>query len=129
VVLEDRQVRGAHSHDCIKLLADSSFLADELMEVQTMASKLNCWEFKKCGREPGGLKVAELGVCPAPQAAAANQVNGGRNGGRLCWALTGTFCGGKVQGTFAQKLANCGECEFYKLVRKEEGATLVVLPR
>jgi len=27
--------------------------------------KLNCWEFKKCGRQPGGPKVAELGVCPA----------------------------------------------------------------
>jgi len=25
----------------------------------------NCWEYKKCGREPGGIKVHELGVCPA----------------------------------------------------------------
>ena len=28
-------------------------------------SLINCWEVKKCGREPGGAKVAELGVCPA----------------------------------------------------------------
>ncbi len=28
--------------------------------------KLNCWEFRKCGREPGGIKVHESGVCPAP---------------------------------------------------------------
>ncbi|MGE5174112.1 MAG: two-CW domain-containing protein, partial [Betaproteobacteria bacterium] len=27
--------------------------------------KLNCWEHKKCGRQPGGHKVAELGVCPS----------------------------------------------------------------
>ena len=27
--------------------------------------KLNCWEVKKCGREPEGAKVAELGECPA----------------------------------------------------------------
>jgi hypothetical protein len=26
---------------------------------------LNCWEFKKCGREAGGAKAADSGVCPA----------------------------------------------------------------
>jgi hypothetical protein len=31
------------------------------------AKKLNCWEVKKCGREPGGVKVKELGVCPASE--------------------------------------------------------------
>ncbi len=25
----------------------------------------NCWDFKSCGREQGGTKAAELGVCPA----------------------------------------------------------------
>lgn len=49
-------------------------------------------------------------------------MNGGRFGGRICWALTGTFCGGKVQGTFAEKLGNCIVCEFYKLIRIERGA-------
>ncbi len=27
--------------------------------------KLNCWDFKKCGRQSGGEKAHELGVCPA----------------------------------------------------------------
>jgi hypothetical protein len=27
--------------------------------------KVNCWEFKKCGRESQGPNAAELGVCPA----------------------------------------------------------------
>lgn len=94
-----------------------------------MEHKTNCWEFKKCGREPGGIKSKELGVCPASLATAVNGVNSGTNGGRICWALTGTLCGGKVQGTFAQKLANCCECEFYKMVRQQEGAGLVVLLR
>ena len=89
--------------------------------------KLNCWQFKKCGREPGGAKVAELGTCPAARMESANGTNGGMNGGRLCWALTGTFCGGKVQGSFAQKLSNCMECEFYQLVRKQEGSRLVIM--
>ena len=26
---------------------------------------MNCWEFKKCGREGGGVKSIELGTCPA----------------------------------------------------------------
>lgn len=81
----------------------------------------NCWEFKKCGRQPGGDRVAELGLCPASTEAKADGLNGGRNGGRICWALTGTLCGGKVQGTFAQKLANCVDCDFYRLVHAEQG--------
>jgi len=81
----------------------------------------NCWEVKKCGRQPGGSRVADLGICPASVDTRANGVNHGHNGGRLCWALTGTLCGGKVQGTFAEKLMNCMACEFYRQVRTEEG--------
>ena len=81
----------------------------------------NCWDFKQCGRQPGGSRVSDLGVCPASTDVKADGLNGGRNGGRICWALTGTLCGGKVQGTFAQKLANCMDCEFYRLVQTEQG--------
>lgn len=88
-------------------------------------AKLNCWEFKKCGRESGGAKADELGVCPAATEARVNGTNGGKNGGRSCWIVSGTFCGGKVQGTFANKLSNCMECEFYKRVGQEEGQSLV----
>ena len=83
--------------------------------------KLNCWQFKKCGREPGGAKVAELGICPASTESSINGINSGKNGGRACWAIAGTLCGGQVQGSFAQKTVNCIKCEFYKLVVKEEG--------
>lgn len=84
--------------------------------------KQNCWEFKKCGRQPGGAKAAELGVCPVATTDRVDGMNGGAKGGRVCWAVTGTLCGGKVQGTFAMKLANCLECEFYRMVMKEEGS-------
>ena len=84
----------------------------------------NCGDFKKCGRQLGAARVADLGLCPASTAAQADGLNGGRNGGRVCWALTGTPCGGKVQGTFAEKLGNCMECEFYRLVRGELGKDL-----
>lgn len=81
---------------------------------------MNCWEFKKCGRQPGGAKAAELGVCPAATTTSVDGVNGGRNGGRACWVLAGTLCGGVVQGTFAAKCANCLKCEFFVLVKGEE---------
>lgn len=84
----------------------------------------NCWDFKKCGRQPGGSRALELGVCPASTDAKADGLNDGHNGGRICWALTGTLCGGKVQGTFAAKLPNCMECEFYRLVMTEQGKGL-----
>lgn len=84
-------------------------------------NKLNCWEFKKCGREQFGASAGELGVCPAATEIRVDQINHGRFGGRACWAIAGTLCGGKEQGTFAQKLHNCLQCDFYLLVRKEEG--------
>jgi hypothetical protein len=85
---------------------------------------VNCWEFKKCGREAGGLRSSELGVCPAPITVQVDGVNGGANGGRACWIVAGTLCGGKVQGTFAAKAANCLGCEFYLTVAREEGIHL-----
>ena len=84
-------------------------------------AKKNCWEFKKCGRQTGGENADELGICPAASEEAAEGINSGSRGGRSCWVLAGTLCGGIVQGTFASKLANCIQCEFYKLVRDEEG--------
>ncbi len=84
-------------------------------------AKLNCWQFKKCGREPGGGNARQLGVCPACTDLRVNGINGGSCGGRACWAVAGTLCGGKVQGSFAMKLVNCLACEFYKQVAREEG--------
>ncbi|MDP2940376.1 MAG: hypothetical protein Q8O13_09940 [Candidatus Omnitrophota bacterium] len=92
-----------------------------------MAEKLNCWEFMKCGREQGGEKVNELGVCPAAIETSANGLNEGKNAGRICWAVSGTFCGGKVQGTFAKKKQSCMECEFFKMVEQEEGKGFILL--
>jgi len=86
-----------------------------------MASKINCWEYKKCGREPGGTSIAEQGVCPAAADASFDGINSGKYGGRFCWAVAGTFCGGKPQGTYAQKRKSCLNCHFYHLVQAEEG--------
>jgi hypothetical protein len=83
--------------------------------------KMSCWEFKKCGRARGGVRAAELGVCPAASDVKGNGLNSGVNCGRICWAVAGTLCGGKVQGTYAAKLSNCMACDFYQLVAQQEG--------
>jgi tRNA A-37 threonylcarbamoyl transferase component Bud32 len=75
----------------------------------------------KCGREPGGVNAAELGTCPAAVDESFDGINSGHCGGRFCWAVAGTLCGGKVQGTFAQKRKSCLECGFYHRVQAEEG--------
>lgn len=94
-----------------------------------MAQKVNCWEFKKCGREPGGSKVLEFGVCPASISKEHDKCNNGKNAGRFCWIVAGTFCGGNVQGTYASKALNCCVCKFYKQVKQEEGKDFVVLKK
>ena len=83
-------------------------------------TKLNCWEFKKCGRQPQGLHVKDKGLCPAAAEDALDGIHSGTNAGRACWVVSGTLCKGAVQGTFAQKFKNCEICDFYQNVRKEE---------
>ena len=80
-----------------------------------------------CGREQGGSLSAEFGVCPAATEASCNGLNGGTNAGRICWAVAGTFCGGKVQGDFAQKSVSCMACEVFKQIKTEEGAGNFIL--
>ncbi len=82
--------------------------------------KLNCWEFMKCGREYGGANVFESGVCSAATQTHLTGINGGVNGGRLCWAIAGTFCDCDDQGSFAKEHTICIHCDFYQKVREEE---------
>jgi hypothetical protein len=81
-----------------------------------MTEKKNCWEFKKCGRD----KENNLYICPAVTEVQAHGINGGINGGRICWAVPGTLCNDEVQGTYAQKLLSCLSCEFRMQVHEEE---------
>jgi hypothetical protein len=94
-----------------------------------MSRKLNCWEFKDCGREPGGHSVESHGVCPAAVFVEADSINGGKNAGRVCWIVAGTLCGGRVMGTFAAKFRDCLQCDFYGRVVREEGAQCVSVHR
>ncbi len=89
--------------------------------------KLNCWNYKKCGRYPGGPKEKEFGTCPATTIKEADGYLGGRNGGRACMYIAGTFCGGVVQGTAKDKEKNCGGCDYFKMLKKQFGQEVGVL--
>ena len=84
--------------------------------------KINCWEYVGCGRELGGENVPESGVCMAAIDKLIDGVNNGKNGGRICWAISGTFCGNRIQGLFAKKLLSCRSCDFFHTVKEEEGS-------
>lgn len=83
-------------------------------------AKLNCWQFMKCGREPGGSREDELGICPAVMETRLHGMNRGYNAGRACWVIAGTMCGDRPQGTFARKFGTCAKCDFYRMVHHEE---------
>lgn len=89
--------------------------------MDTKLTKYNCWEYMKCGREPGGINVKELGVCPASTETKVDGFNQGINGGRACWAIVGTLCKGEVVGKLASKLVDCAECDFFSLVIDQQG--------
>lgn len=75
--------------------------------------KLNCWQFKNCGREQGGLLAHIVGECPASSTMRFDGRNGGLAGGRACWLVEKTPCHGSLAD-------GCHNCEFYRRVLFEE---------
>ncbi len=71
---------------------------------------MNCSSDGRKGQEP----------CPAMTETKAHRLNSGNNGGRVCWAVAGTRCHGKVQGTYAEKVLICSDCDFRRTVQEEE---------
>ncbi|MCP3875131.1 MAG: protein kinase [Desulfobacteraceae bacterium] len=76
----------------------------------------------QCGREPGGKNAMELGICPATVDTSHDGINSGVCAGRFCWAVAGTMCSGKIQGSFSEKRQSCTQCHFYNEVRAQEGS-------
>ena len=79
----------------------------------------NCWEVLNCGREPGGDRAGDQDICPAALEQTFNGVNGGRAGGRFCWAVAETLCTGRPSGSYAEKIRHCLRCGFLQQVEKE----------
>ena len=91
-------------------------------------ARRNCWEAQGCGRQPGGENIEALGICPATLPNEFAGVNQGEQGGRFCWAVVGTLCLGRVQGTFAMKLLSCLRCEFLQQVQDEQSQSFILTP-
>ena len=89
----------------------------------------NCWEVMDCGRQPGGEDTQSCGACSATLPREYEGVNGGNHGGRFCWAIAGTLCGGEPQGTYSRKIVTCLRCGFLKQVEVEEGRSFVLTPQ
>ncbi len=89
--------------------------------------KINCWEYKGCGREPGGKVAEHKGICPAATEEKFRGLHGGKASGRACWLVAGTLCGGKPQGTFAQKIETCEMCDFFRKVKDEEEGSFMTV--
>jgi diguanylate cyclase (GGDEF)-like protein len=64
---------------------------------------IKCWETKNCGKKD----------CPSY-----------KSENLRCWQVAGTFCGGKLQGTFAQKYGNCKECDVFRAACATEADTI-----
>ncbi|MEN8232911.1 MAG: HAMP domain-containing sensor histidine kinase, partial [Thermodesulfobacteriota bacterium] len=60
-----------------------------------------CWEYMQCKQD-----VNHDESCPAYP-----------HFGRICWAVAGTLCAGKIQGTFAQKIHDCHRCGYYRMMQ------------
>ena len=81
-----------------------------------VSKKQNCWEYMKCGREPSGEKVSELGICRAAADEFFHGMNGGKNGGRVCFSVAGTFSKNVAQCSCLDKIASCKDCSFFKIL-------------
>ena len=86
--------------------------------------KSNCWEFRNCGRQPGGENVGDLGLCAAATTSIMDGVHGGDKGGRACWIVVGTQCGHAPEMTPDKRKRACMSCDFYNMVKDQEGTNL-----
>ena len=90
-----QQMESAAVH--VKSLMADVILKNDFTTRFDNSSLTPCWEAKKCDNT----------ACRSYR----DSVN------LRCWEVAGTLCGGKVQGSFAQKLGNCSLCEVYQRAR------------
>ncbi len=75
---------------------------------------MRCWEIKRCGREVGGARVDEYGVCPVSRMMSDHNGDVEEADVVLCWRETNTLCGVVYGGAGAVKMMHCSDCEYYK---------------
>ncbi len=98
-------------------LAKFSIQLMSLVEDSWKAMKKNCWEVKACKK---CTTILGDDCCPVCKEVKLDGVHDGVNGGRACWTIPRTKCGGSTQRVFGNKFDNCTACNFYNMVKEEE---------
>jgi len=75
----------------------------------------------KCGKEEHGEKLNGSGPCPVSVESSAHGLNGGVNGGRICWVITDILHQCDVSCSHVHHKSSCFSCEFRYKVTTEEG--------
>ncbi|MFC1524666.1 two-CW domain-containing protein [Thermodesulfobacteriota bacterium] len=90
---------------------------------------LNCWEYNHCSGRGECKDEKGCNNCPAYLEHRVNGMNGGINGGRICWFIDGTHCDNSLRidsgKSYVEKFKVCLKCDFNKYVEKQEGRKLV----
>lgn len=84
--------------------------------------KLNCWEFKRCGRQAEGAMQETEGLCPTSGEIRLDGLHDGVSSGRACWVVAGTYSKGSAVCSSLKDISDCKDCDFYQRVLDEEGA-------
>lgn len=105
----------------------SLIIAQRQAGAQSM--KINCWDFHQCGRHISGEQKNKIPVCPAFLETRLAGINGGKNGGRACWVVPGTLCGGWVRRTLVPKYVACKLCGFKRTLLEEERLDRIISDR
>jgi len=85
-----------------------------------MTRKLNCWEFRNCGMEPGGVFSKIHGACPVSLSMKHDGRNGGRAAGRVCWEIMDNPNKLQSEPSCRSNRIPCCQCSFYNRVNYEE---------
>jgi hypothetical protein len=75
----------------------------------------------KCGKGPSGDGNGKHRSCPISAETSANTLNGGVNGGRICWIIAENCRNSKVKCSELSRMDPCFSCEFRYKVFAEEG--------
>jgi len=83
--------------------------------------KCNCWEYMNCGKETAGNGNGNGSVCPIAHDALADTLNGGVNGGRICWIIADMKYNNNIQCSATHHKSSCFSCSFRYKVTMDEG--------
>lgn len=79
----------------------------------------------KCGEGNGIYDAGHKSACPIANNKTANGLNGGVNGGRICWVIADSCCNEQIPCITNKRKDPCFSCEFRYKVMNEEGLVTV----